>query len=131
MEGRGREEGPVLPEQQSKARRNAKESNRFERGENQGRQSLVLELHRASTCYSRAEQQMQWQAMDEAGQIGGERKGREKKKSCEDKRPEGGEMEVELSSEYSAVQHQCSVMQCSAAAGDVLTGRIRCVQALF
>lgn len=88
MEGRGREEGLVLPEQQSKARRNAKESNRFERGKIKGGKSCP-ELHRASTCYSRAEQQMQWQAMDEAGQIGG-RKGKEKK-SCEDKRTEGGE----------------------------------------
>lgn len=63
---------------------------------------------------------MQWQAMDDAGQIGG-RKGKEKK-SCEDKRTEGGERAlVELRNrEYKCSALQCSVMQCSAAAGDVL-----------
>lgn len=74
--------------------------------------SLVLELHRASTCYSRAEQQIQWQAMDEAGQIGG-RKGKEKK-SCEDKRTEGGERALVELRNLPRVQVQCAVVQCSA-----------------
>lgn len=76
MEGRGRE-GLVLPEQQSKAEQHARQRRGTgSNGEKTREASLVLELHRASTCYPRAEQEIERQAMDEAGQREKRRKKR-------------------------------------------------------
>lgn len=88
--GQKKQERKEKKKRNSKAKQDATQRRATDSNGGKSREaSLVLELHRASTCYSRAEQQMQWQAMDEAGQIGG-REGKEKK-SCEDKRTEGGE----------------------------------------
>lgn len=121
MEGRGREEGLVLPEQQSKARRNAKESNRFERGKIKGGKScpgapqsinLLFKGGTADAVAGNGRSRTDWR---EEGK---------RKKRVARIREQKAEREalVELRNrEYKCSALQCSVMQCSAAAGDVLT----------